>query len=120
MRWSKFQDGFKNAFSVSEESVLTAEDEAMLAKIADFIVRRRMSAPAIVFLQSVKPLNFVGSQGLLILQPLAELLTSPREFARAQKLLERREGIELLVQQIEERENHNPETKGQGEENSNE
>ena len=45
------------------------EQEALLTKVATEIVRRRLTVPAILFLETCKPLNFIGSQMLIALKP---------------------------------------------------
>jgi len=105
MRWKKFGRSFKHAFAMPKPKELTPEDEALLDRIADYIVRRRMTAPAMFFLRPMTPLTYVGSQALYVFQPLVEFFVSPELLKRAHKLLERRDGIELLLERIEKREN---------------
>jgi len=101
VKWNAIRDTFKHAFAVPGSEPLSSEEEALLERLAAFVVRRRLSAPAAFFLTSLKPLNYVGSQAMWVLQPLAELFVAPEEFLKAQRLLERRESMELLVQRIE-------------------
>jgi hypothetical protein len=99
----------------------TDADHALLARIARELVGRRLTTPAIVFLESVKPLNFVGSQFLLFLDPLLKVFLGKEtgsagqepglpsagwssDYRRFVALLEKRETIERLIVQIEEAE----------------
>jgi len=84
------------------------EDEALIARIADQIVRRRLAVPAILFLESVKPLNFVGSQLMVFMDPILKLVTTIPDYERLAKLLEERGSIERLIQAIEAREEEKP------------
>ncbi|MGC8873071.1 MAG: hypothetical protein ACP5SI_01315 [Chloroflexia bacterium] len=43
------------------------------AQVAQWLHRRGLAGLAYLFLQSLRPLNFLGSQGLLFLQPLLPL-----------------------------------------------
>lgn len=95
------------------EKPLTADEEEMLDRMARFIVRRRLSAPMAFFLRTVTPLSYVGSQAMWVLQPLSELFFSEKQFLTAQKLLERREGIDMLLDRIEEIEEGNGRTENQ-------
>jgi len=104
VKWKSVRDTLKNAFAMPDQEPLTDEEDALLEQIAGFLVRRRMTAPATFFLGSIKPLNFVGSQAMWILQPIADLFLSQETFLKAQQLLERRESIELLLRRIEEME----------------
>lgn len=63
-----------------------------------------MTVPAILFLESVKPLSFVGSQALYFFEPMVRALFSVPEYERFAALVERRENIELLLVKIESRE----------------
>jgi hypothetical protein len=60
-----------------------------------------MTVPAILFLESVKPLSFVGSQALYFFEPMVRALFSVPEYERFAALLERRENIEVLLVKIE-------------------
>ncbi len=62
----KIIDGFKHAFEANGEK-FTGSDIVLIKKLADFVVRRNMSVPAVMFLESVRPLNFVGSQSWFFL-----------------------------------------------------
>jgi hypothetical protein len=70
-------------------------------RVADFIVKRRMASPAIMAIESLKPLHFLGSQALYFLAPFAELIFSPKEYEEFAAMLEHREYVELLVNKIE-------------------
>lgn len=96
--WSRVQAGFRHAFATKPESgVLSPEDQALLERIAEAVVNRRMAAPAMVFLESLAPMNFVGSQALHVLAPLLEVVLDAKALEQAARLLERRDTIERLV-----------------------
>lgn len=96
------RDFFKNAFSVQVEGdTLSKEDEELLAKLAEGIVSRRLTAPAIAFLESVKPLNFLGSQAMLFFRPIVGAIFPTRVYDQIEKILEKRSGIEHLLSAIE-------------------
>jgi hypothetical protein len=88
---------------VEAKGGLAPEDERLLDRLADFAVRRRMTVPAILFLESVKPLSFVGSQALYFFEPMVRALFSVPEYERFATMLERRENIEVLLVKIETR-----------------
>lgn len=94
-------DKIKYAFQLGPSEPLSAEDEALLRGIAGKIQSRRMAAPAILALQSMKPLNFVGSQALVGMQPFVELFISREEYERFAAVVERRDGYERLIELIE-------------------
>ena len=83
-------------------STLTPEREAQLIdKIAGSIVDRHMEAPAILFLESIKPLSFVAGQlGVVYLGQLTSFLGPWSQEGLA--LFQKRENVERLLQRIEE------------------
>lgn len=83
------------------ETVETDQDEALIERLATEIVRRRLTTPAILFLESVKPLNFIGSQFLVFLDPIVRLFLTIPEYQRFARLLEERGTIERLIVAIE-------------------
>jgi len=66
-------------------------------------VRHRMTVPAIFFLESVKPLSFVGSQALHFFEPMVNAFFQMRDYERFAILMERRENLEVLLVKIEAR-----------------
>lgn len=76
----------------------------LLAKIANQVVKRKLSVPAIMFLESVKPLSFIGSQALIFLQPIVQAFFNRKEYDEFAVLMEDRDNVELLLQEIEKQE----------------
>lgn len=83
---------------------ISADDEQLLDELADAIVRRRMGTPALFFLESMRPLSFVGSQMMLFLRPFVALVWSdPRRYDQLARILEHRESVEQLAVRLEAR-----------------
>ena len=59
--------------------------------------------PAIFFLESVKPLSFVGSQALHFFEPMVNAFFQVRDYERFAVMMERRENLEALLVKIEAR-----------------
>jgi len=83
------------------ENGVTEEDRALFAKLGAWLATRRLETPAILFLESVRPLSFVGAQGMYFLEPFARAIFDITEYERMARLLERRPNIEVLVRAIE-------------------
>jgi len=95
-------DAMRHAFSLENPlGPLDEADHALLSRLAGAVVRRRMETPAVLFLESLRPLNYLGSQALLFLRPLATTLFKPDEYERLTQILERREGLGALIEAIE-------------------
>lgn len=96
------KEGFRHAFAVRpSDEHLTAEDLALLNRVAEAVVRRGMATPATVALESIGPLNFLGSQALHVLTPFLELAFNAVDLERIAALLERRETVPRLIALID-------------------
>lgn len=79
---------------------LDEQDLALVEKLADFVIRRGMAEPAIMFLESVKPLNFIGSQAMVFFRPIVTTFFSPKDYERLTQILEKRASIDILIEKI--------------------
>ena len=101
-KWDRVRAGLSHAFSTrAEAETFTIEDLALLQRIADAVVQRRMAAPAVVFLESLGPMSFLGSQALHFFAPIIELAFSAHEVSQIAALLERRDTTVCLIALIE-------------------
>ena len=66
--------------------------------------RRGLDSAAIFLLESVKPLNFIGSQLLHAMNPVASVVFDRGRLDALAETLEHRDSIENLIQRIEARE----------------
>lgn len=102
-RFARWKQGLRHAFALEEsDEACSEEDRALLSKVAGFVVKRGMTVPAILFLESMRPLNFVGSQVMVFFQPILASFFSTEEYDRLARILERRNSIDRLIEQIEE------------------
>jgi len=86
------------------EDELTDRQKALIVKLVDWTVRKRMTTPAILFLESVRPLNYVGSQVMVFFAPIVNVVFNMPEWDELRDVLERRESIAYVLDQIEEKE----------------
>ena len=88
-----------------DKQILTDEEMKVVERFAKWIVRRNMVAPAIMALESVKPLNFIMSQGMIMVEPLAQPMMQIffrfEEYEVVREALEKRGTLEILLQTIE-------------------
>ena len=94
--WAKL----RSAFSVEEEE-LSEEELVLVEKVARAVARRGLATPALMFLESVRPLNFIGSQAMIFLEPMVRSVLPSKDYMKFAKILERREGLEALIRHIE-------------------
>ncbi|GJQ59799.1 MAG: hypothetical protein D8M57_13305 [Candidatus Scalindua sp. AMX11] len=101
-RFKKIVDELKHAFA-TDSGKLTDDEIALIEKLADYVVRRKMTVPAIMFLESVEPLNFIGNQAGTFFQPIITNFFPAHEYNRFITLLEKREALKMLIRKIEKR-----------------
>jgi hypothetical protein len=106
--WVRIRRAVGHALAIPPSLQLTPEDEQLLARIAAMIVRRGLGAPAIMLLDTVRPLNFVASQFLVFLGPFATVLLKPADYDRFVALLENRQGVDMLIKAITDEADRNP------------
>jgi len=101
-RIEKFRKGLRNAFSLeSPYGPITDADRDLLDRLAHAVVKRQMGTPAVLFLESVRPLNYLGSQAMVFLRPFLAGIFNPPDYDRLAEIMDRREGITALVDAIE-------------------
>ena len=88
---------------VSDLPPLSEAEEDVLDRFADAVVRRGMTAPAILFLESFRPMNFIASQAMVFFAPMVGLIVNRKDYDVVMNLLERRESIEHVLRRIEDR-----------------
>lgn len=79
----------------------TAEDRALFQTAADAIVRRRMALPAMMFLETVVPMNTVTAAMLHLLTPIWSVALPAQRLRQLAALLEQREAIPELIAAID-------------------
>ncbi len=82
-------------------SRFSPEDEALLASVAGRVVRMGLATPAVFFLESVKPLSFIGSQALIFFEPFIKAFFNISQYEQFARLMENREALERLLVIIE-------------------
>ena len=80
---------------------LDDEEKKLVDQVASSVVNRRMALPAVLALETMKPLSFLGSQALYFFEPLARVLSNRPEYRLGAQLLEDRDKLETLLQRIE-------------------
>lgn len=79
------------------------DDGQLLERLAERIVALRLEVPAILTLESARPLSLIASQAMVFFQPFVAALFPVASYDRFARLMERRENVERLLRLIEER-----------------
>ena len=97
MKW------LKHAFAIESPDKIEVSEEqrAIVDKLCAEIVRRRMTAPALLVLEMHRPFNYVSAQLMHFFQPILSILTSTGGYDRFAEFLERRGSIDHLIRRIE-------------------
>ena len=92
----------------SGEETITLPDEIdeeerdrIIEKAAQEIVKRGLTAPALLFIEMAKPINFLGSQLLVAVDPFISSILSSGDYRKFSILMEDDENVERLLQAIE-------------------
>lgn len=86
---------------VSPEEIPEEKREEIIKVLAREIVARRLTAPAIFFLETVKPLSFVGSQAMIFMQPIIQAVFPFRSYNEFSVMMEDRKNVEALLCEME-------------------
>jgi len=94
--------GFFDLGVTAEDNELSPEQrDALVEKIARAVVDRNLTAPAVFFLESVKPLSFIGSQVMVFFDPIVRSVFTLRGYNEVRLAMEDRQNVEILLRRIE-------------------
>lgn len=83
--------------------VLTPDERRVLERLADRVVELRMEVPAILTLETARPLSLLAGQAMTFFEPVVQALFRVSDYRTWASLVERRECLELLSRMIETR-----------------
>jgi len=95
----------RNAFALGDANNKpcepTDEQRALLAKLCAEVARRRMTGPALTFLEMSRPLNTLGAAAIHFFTPLASTLANPVALRQFAEFLDQRGSVDVLCQMLE-------------------
>ena len=80
---------------------LAEADRLLLERLARRVVELRLETPALLTLETARPLSVIAGQAMLFFEPFAQALFHLTDYRRIAALIERREAITVLVEMIE-------------------
>lgn len=87
------------------QDISLEKQEKLLDGIAQKVVKMGFVTPVIMFLEMNKPVNFLGSQLMLFLEPLADpmmrMMFNYQDYHALTMMLEKRGNVEKLIRKIE-------------------
>jgi len=99
-----------NKSAGSDDTKPTPEEQELIDRVAKLVVRKGLTVPAILFFETSKPLNWIGSQGMIILEPFVWAINpflyaffrlKHEDYLKFQRLIEKRHNVENLLLAIE-------------------
>jgi len=93
----------KHAFAINSKtkSNPTEEQKTVVDKVCREIARRHLTTPALIFLESFRPLNFIGSQIMHFFHPFISAVVNADGYQQFSEFLESRNSIDFLYERIE-------------------
>jgi hypothetical protein len=101
MNWLRHAFALDSPGSSNGRIEPTEEERAIVDRFCRILVRRRMTLPAVTFLEMSRPLNRIAAQALYFFQPVASLALTGDDYNRFARFLEKSGSIEYLCRQIE-------------------
>ena len=87
----------------SEPAALTPDETRVLERLADRVVELRLEVPALLTLESARPLSLLAGQSMIFFEPLVQALFRVADYRLFASLIERRESLDHLARMIETR-----------------
>ena len=83
------------------DPALSEQDAALLDRLAGRIVELRLETPALLTLETARPVSLLTSQAMVFFEPFVQALFRLPDYRRFAALAERRETLEALARRIE-------------------
>ncbi|MFI5370624.1 MAG: hypothetical protein ACHQ52_03630 [Candidatus Eisenbacteria bacterium] len=88
---------------MASEPALDPADRALLERLADRIVELHLEVPAVLALETARPLSLVAGQALTFFEPIVQSLFRLPDYQRFARIIEHREHLETFARLIEQR-----------------
>jgi len=94
----------KHAFAVDPPGPCEPDESERLLvdRICKEIVRRRLSTPALLYLEVAGPLGYLGSQAMHFFRPIVSAIFNTQGYERFARYLERRGSVDYICNRLEE------------------
>ncbi len=97
--WQWWQHAF--AIESAERFEPTAVERRLVEQVAAELARRSLTLPALVLLESARPLNGLGASALLFVEPWFAAITDAAGIRVLARLVERPGGVDFLVDELQ-------------------
>ncbi|MBX3356378.1 MAG: hypothetical protein KF724_11850 [Phycisphaeraceae bacterium] len=79
----------------------TPAEAEVVDRVLREVVRRKMTMPASIFLESVRPMTYLGSQAMHFFSPFMSVLIEPVAYKLFSSFMEKRGAAEYLINRME-------------------
>lgn len=99
----RLSNWFRHAFAVDPPGPAAPNDlqRDTIEKLCREIVRRQLTVPALLVLETSRPLNGFSAQMLHFLQPIATAVVGSAEYEQFARFLEQRGSVDYFIERIE-------------------
>ncbi|NOT35718.1 MAG: hypothetical protein HOP12_16375 [Candidatus Eisenbacteria bacterium] len=95
---------------MASDPILDSDDARLLERLAERVVELRLETPALLAIESARPLAFVASQALVFFQPFVAMWMPVGAYERFALLMQDRRNVDALAEHIESRAAARPRT----------
>ncbi|MCD4653074.1 hypothetical protein K8T06_03990, partial [bacterium] len=105
-RWKKIRSSLASAFIIEHDENWEPSDrqKEIVEKLAKWVIRRRLTLPAIMSLESITPLNYLGSQAMVFFHPFVAAFLNTGDYKEFQQMLENRQSMHFMIKILEKHE----------------
>ena len=98
-----WRERLRHAFAVEPDGCVAPpeRERALIDELLLRIVRRRMTTPAILLLESFRPMGAIGAQGMHALAPFAGVVVDPALWEGLARWLQRRGSLPWMIDRLE-------------------
>ena len=96
------KDSIKHAFALGEKTNFnpTENQKHIVDKVGHEVVKRHLAMPAVLLLETLRPLNYIGSQVMHFFQPIISSVLPVDGYSDFTELLEQRGSVDYFCERI--------------------
>ena len=98
------KESIKHAFALGETNKFQPNErqKIIVDKVCREVVKRHLSMPATILLETLRPLNYIGSQLMHFFQPIISAVLTGDGYIEFSRFLEKRGSVDYLCRRINE------------------
>jgi len=95
-------DSIKHAFGIGgpQQSEPNEKQKIIVDKVCKEVVNRKLSMPALIMLETFRPLNYIGSQVMHFFKPIVSSVLTGDGYSEFSSFLEERGSVDYICKRI--------------------